>query len=136
MSVEISQEMADDEFDRWAVAMGLDGKLDPTDMDMEDKKSLFESKRVITAAIRCGTLTVDDEGRFVYDPKLSGGEPIVFNEPTGADLMAMDRARAGHSVSKMFKTLSGMTQQPEVRFSKMKGRDISVCQAIFALFLG
>ena len=50
--------------------------------------------------------------------------------------MAIDQAKKGAHVSAAFKMLAAQTQTDASRFSKMANRDLKVCQALQALFLG
>lgn len=141
MADKIAQEVAENEFQRWAQAMDLTRKLDPTALDNDDKKSLADSKRVILDAIMDGHLVVAEEsGEFVYTQKIEDKEaktPITFHEPDGASFMSVDQiGKSGtHDVTKAVSVLSQITKETKARFARMKNRDFSVCQAILGLFL-
>jgi hypothetical protein len=131
-------EVAESEFERWAKAMDLARKLDPIGLDSEDKKALSENKRVILDAIQSGNLVVTEEGEFVYTPKIGDEKtPIRFFEPDGAVFMAIDRiGKSGEQeVKKSYAMLAAMTKEAIGRFSKMKNRDLTVCNAVLLLFL-
>lgn len=131
----VATEVAEAEFARWAE--GADLNFDPKGWDAEDKKSFTDSKNKLVRAIELGHLVVDDKGRFVYTPQASDErDPIVFSEPDGGALMSMDQKKKGHDMAKMFALIASITGETEVRFAKMKSRDLKVCQAITALFLG
>ena len=133
----IALDVAEAEFERWADAMDLARKLDPAGLDSDDKKSLADSKRNILDSMMSGNLVVNDAGEFVFTPKAGDDkEPIVFHEPDGAAIMAVDQiGKSGtHDVTKMVAILAVMTKQSRVRFAKLKNRDWTVCQAIFSLF--
>ena len=130
----VAEEVAVAEFDRFVEAMDLD--VDPKRMDEEDLKSYQAARGRVVDAIIDGHLVIDEEGRPIYTPRKDNTEPITFYEPTGASLMAMDGKRKGRDVGKMFATLADITRQSEQRFAKMSNRDIKVCLAIVALFLG
>lgn len=135
----VAREVAEAEFDRWAEAMDLVAKFDDEAMkamDDEDKRSFVTQKRVIVDAIRFGRLVVNDSGEFVYTQQVGATDPITFHEPTGASLMAMDKAgKAGHGITKTFAVLAEMTGTSAQRFSGMKNRDLAVCQAILGFLL-
>jgi hypothetical protein len=103
-------------------------------MDAEDLKSFDEAKRRIIKAICSGRLVVDEKGQPVFTP--TSGDPITFHEWTGASLMAMDQKKKDQAIGKVYAAMADMTKQPAVRFAKMLGRDLKVCQAITGLFLG
>lgn len=130
----VSAEVAEAEFERFVEAMDLD--VDPKGMDDEDRASFTSAKRRFVAAVQAGRLTVDEKGRPVFTPSMGTTDPITFNEPTGASLMAMDQKKRGHEIGKLFAAIADMTGQPVVRFSKMAKRDLNVCIAIGGLFLG
>lgn len=133
----IAIEVAEAEFARWADAMDLARKLDPAGLDSDDKKSLADSKRVITDSMMSGNLIVSEDGEFVFTPKAGDDKsPITFHEPDGAAIMSVDQiGKSGsHDVTKMVAILAVMTKESRPRFAKLKNRDWSVCQAIFSLF--
>ncbi len=139
MTETITREVAEAEFARWASAMDIASKLDPSGLDNDDKKSLADAKRVILEVMMSGNLVVSEDpaGEFVYTPK-SGEDktPITFHEPDGVAIMSVDQiGKSGtHDVTKMVAILSVMCKEPRPRFAKMKNRDWAVCQAIFGLF--
>lgn len=133
----VSLEVAESEFARWSEAMDLARKLDPAGLDNDDKKSLADSKKIITDAMIFGGLVVNDDGEFVYTPKVGDDKsPITFHEPDGAAIMAVDQiGKSGtHDITKMVAILAVMTKQSRPRFARLKNRDWTVCQAIFSLF--
>lgn len=129
----VATEVAEQEFDRFVEAMGLD--VDPKDWTDEDKQSFKEAKRRVISAMESGSLTIDEDGQPVYKPQLGKTDPITFYEPTGADLMAIDQAKKGANVSATYKMLAAMTKTNAQLFANMKNRDLKVCQALQALFL-
>lgn len=127
----VATEVAEHEFVRFCEAMDLD--TEPKGDD-EDLRSYNETKRRIVDAICEGRLVVDEDGQPVFTP--SDGGSITFYEPEGSSLLAMDQKKSGHNVGKSFAVLAAMTKQPAMRFSKMKNRDLKICQAVMVLFLG
>lgn len=137
---EHTQEVADDvheaEFKRFLEAMDLVEKTDSSKLDAEDSKALANVKATILSAMRRGSLVIDQEGRPVFTPqKEDNGAPLVFHEPTGAELMAMDKAKPGAGIERQNKFLAAITRQAPVRFAKMYQRDYTVCQSLIVLFL-
>jgi CHASE1-domain containing sensor protein len=133
----VATEVAEQEFARFLEAMDLAEKCDAKGLDVEDAKSLTDVKRTIISAMERGNLVVDDKGQPVYTPKAGDNRnPITFHEPTGADLMAIDQAKKSEDMKRAFQLLGAVTGETPARFAKMLNRDIVVCQAIFALFLG
>lgn len=133
--VVVAKEVAEAEFERFADIMDLD--IDPAGMDEEDKTGLEQNKKRIISAIQKGALVVNDKGEPVFTPQRTQGlEDITFHEPTGASLMAMDRKKKNHDISKMFATMADMTGGHSNSFSKMKMSDLKVCLAVTTLFLG
>jgi len=139
MADKIALEVAQAEFDRWAQAMDLARKLDPSGLDNDDKKSLAEAKNAILGAMMDGNLVVNDSDEFVYTQNIADDKdkgPITFHEPDGAAIMSVDQiGKSGtHDVTKAVSVLSQMTKETKARFARMKNRAWAVCQAIFGLF--
>lgn len=132
----VAREVAEAEFQRWAEAMGLARKLDPSKLDDNDRKSLASQKSILLDAVEDGHLVVDGEGQFVFTPVKGDTTPLTFHEPDGAMLRAVDQAKAGAAVERDHKLLGAITKTSAARFAGMKHRDLSVCLAIEVLFLG
>lgn len=131
----VSVEMAEQEFDRFAEAMDLE--FDTSNMDQEDVKGLYHNKGIIIKAIQKGSLIIDEQGQPVYTPqRTSDVSPIVFHEPTGASLMAMDGGKKTEDVKKLYHVMADVTQREPKLFSAMKMADLKVCMAVITLFLG
>lgn len=127
----VARDVAEAEFDKWAKAMRLERKLDPSTLDDEDKKGLAVTKATILGAIQDGILAVDEEGRFVMTV---GEKRVLFKKPKGADLMAIDSAKAEAGVQKTVKFLTSVTGG-QVSFAQMDLADVQICDAIATLFL-
>lgn len=135
MPSKISVEMAGQEFDRFAEAMDLD--FDTSNMDQDDAKGFEHNKDIITKAIQKGALIIDEEGQPVYTPQRTKDvSPIVFHEPTGASLMAMDGGKKTEDVKKLYNVMADVTQREPKLFSSMKMADLKICMAVITLFLG
>jgi hypothetical protein len=131
----ISGEMAEQEFDRFAEAMDLE--FDTSNMDPEDVKGFDHNKSIILKAIQKGALIIDEKGQPVYTPqRTSDVAPIVFHEPTGASLMAMDGGKKTEDVKKLYHVMADVTERDAKLFSSMKMADLKVCMAVITLFLG
>jgi len=130
----VAREVAEVEFQRFCDCMDLD--LDPKGMDQDDLKGFEQNKTRVLNAIMSGSLTVDAEGILTFSPQKSDGVTIVFKEPKGSALLAMDGKKKGAEMSKTFALLAEMTGQNQNTFTQMFMRDLKVCQAIFTLFLG
>lgn len=131
----VSVEMAEQEFDRFAEAMDLE--FDTANMDQEDVKGFDHNKSIILKAIQKGALIIDEKGQPVYTPqRTSDVSPIVFREPTGASLMAMDGGKKTEDVKKLYHVMADVTERDAKLFSSMKMADLKVCMAVITLFLG
>lgn len=126
---------AEKEFERFAESMDLD--IDTNSMDDDDKQSFNQQKKRIVNAIMKGSLVVSDAGEPVFTPQAAGKDvnAITFYEPTGASLMAMDRKGRTEDIKKLYSVMADVTGTSAGIFSKMKMRDLKVCQAIITLFL-
>lgn len=130
-SFKVAADVAEAEFDRFCLVFELD--VDPAQMDEKDKASFRQHKAVVTNAIRRGRLTFDGESRPVF--RTSEGVELVFNEPRGKNIKAMDKQREGHNVSSEIAILAEITEKPPVTFENMLNRDWKVCNAFFTLFM-
>jgi len=131
----VATEVAEQEFARWAEAMDLD--FEPRGWTDDDKQAFTNRKNRLVRAIEKGHLVVDTEGRMVFTPQASPErDPITFNEPKGATLMAMDKKKAGAQHEKEYSVLAEMSGENAIRFANMQLRDLKICDAILSLFLG
>jgi hypothetical protein len=133
----VSLDVAIDEFERFCGAMDLD--FDLTKMTAEeDRKSFEQTRDRVVRSIERGHLIINENGEPVFTPQLGDGDarsPITFHEPTGATVLAIDKAKKGQDAQKTFLMLADFTGQPVVRYAKMANRDFRVCQALMTLFL-
>jgi hypothetical protein len=130
----VATEVAEQEFARWAEAMGLE--FDHTGMDDSDLKTFNVARDRLIKTMCGGALVVSEMGEFVYTPRAVNTSPITFHAPTGDTLMAMDQKKSGHDVAKTMAVICQLTGEPMARFSRMELRDLKVCQAVVVLFLG
>lgn len=131
----VSVEMAEQEFNRFAEKMDLE--FDISEMDPEDVKGFEQQKGIILKAIQKGSLVIDDDGQPVYTPQRTPDiAPIVFHEPTGASIMAMDGGKKTEDVKKLFRVMADATRREPKVFSNLKMADLKVCMAVMTLFLG
>ncbi len=131
----VSIDVAEADWERFLEAMDLKDKTENPRLDDDDKKGLLEVKQIVIDAIRKGSLAINDKGQPVFTPRVGNTERVTFYEPTGAELMAMDRVKVGHSVARQNALMGALTQTSPVRFAGMALRDYRVCQAIVTLFL-
>ena len=123
---------AEIEFERWAKAMRLQRKIDPSTLNDEDKRGFALTKGAIIGAIEDGYLTCNDQGLFELQ---AGDKRLVFKKPKGSALMAMDQAKSDAGVHKTMKFLAEMCGVPTSTFANMDVADYQVCDAIALLFL-
>ena len=134
MTDKVALEVAEKEFDRFTNDMDLD--VDEKFMDEGDLTAFNKQKRRIITAICNGSLVINDNGEAVYTPQKSGDiEPLVFHERTGASVMAMDSKKKNHDMAKTYAVMGDITKVHQNTFAKMKGIDIKICEAIFALLM-
>ena len=134
MADKVALEVAENEFNRFTDNMDLD--VDERFMDEEDLTAFNKQKRRIITAICNGSLVINENGEAVYTPQKSGDiEPLVFHERTGASVMAMDNKKKNHDVAKTYAVMGDITGVHQNTFAKMKGIDIKICEAIFALLM-
>lgn len=134
--VEISTEVAEQEFERFVSAMDLD--FEASNMDANDLVQFKRQKKILIKAISNSSLNVNDDGEFVYTPQHKRSkykEEITFYERDGAALMAMDGKKPDHNVAKMYAVLAVMCKVPPKTFAGLVGVDIRISEAIFALLM-
>lgn len=131
----ISREVAEAELERFLSEMDLQMRTDPSRLDSDDQKKLREVKENVVQSLMSGRLVIDDEGCPVYHPVKGDPKPIKFNEPGGADLMAMDKFKQTQTIAKQNAILGAMTGEGPQRFANMKQRDLNVCSDLLMLFL-
>lgn len=130
----VAEEVAVEEFNRFAEAMYLD--IDPKGMDDDDKKGLERAKHTFVRAVMDGSLTVNEQGVPVFTPRIGDLKALTFNEPKGSAFIAMDGKKAGHDVAKLYASLAELTGANPSTFARMAERDLKVCRSIFTLFFG
>jgi hypothetical protein len=130
----VATEVAEQEFARWAEAMGLE--FDRRGWDADDTKGFESNRLTIIRAIENGALVLNENGEFIYTPTVGDDAlPITFHEPRGKSFIAMDKQKQNHMMTKQLAMVSSITHEPLLRFEKMRNRDLKVCNAIANLFL-
>lgn len=134
MTEVVAREVAEAQFDKFCDDMDIDRNVDK--MKEKDAEGFLEQKEIIVEAMIEGRLMLNEDSEPVYTPKRTTvANPLTFREPSGADLMAMDRKKAGEDVGKMFALMDSITKSVPGTCSKLKGPDRKVAQAITVLFL-
>lgn len=129
----VDEETALAEFERFCDTMDLE--VDESDLDDESRAELEKLRSTIVKRIRSGDVVINEKGEPEFTPT-SGGSTIVFYEPNGRTLTAMDLKKPKQQMGKFMAILAAMTKQPEKRFHDMPLRDYRVCQSIAQLFFG
>ena len=132
----VALEVAEGEFGRFAEGWDIDADI--AAMDDKDREAFEQHKRKIIRKITSGRIVINDEGNPEYTLIVPLGETpaVVFNIPDGAAYIAMDKFKDRETVRKMNAFMASATKLPPASYAKMDGRDVKVCQAIFALFMG
>ncbi len=136
LDTKVSKDFAEQEFNRFADAMDLD--FATSDMDAEDLMAFNRQKSKLVHAIMKGSLVFNDDGEAVYTPshpRTVRQDPITFHERSGASLMAMDGKKKNHEVAKTYAVLAEMCKVHPGVFAGMVGRDVKVCESLFALLM-
>jgi hypothetical protein len=129
----VAADVAEAEFARFVESMDLD--VDTSRMNDEDRQSFEQQKTRIVRAMMDGRVVINERGEPVFYPTSGKPSELVFHEPEGAALMAMDNRKKGHDVSKMFAVMAEQTKVPSAVFASMPMRDLKIVQAIATLFL-
>ena len=128
--LKVATEVAEAEFDRWVDANALGRKLARANADPVDRKGVADNRSIIIGAIEDGDLVLNEENEFVFTPAIGERTPLKFAEPDGGMITA-GLAKTGDSA----RLLAALTKTVPPRFTKMKARDLAVCDAIASLFL-
>ncbi|HEY8946456.1 MAG TPA: hypothetical protein VIM73_19530 [Polyangiaceae bacterium] len=132
----VAKDVAEAELNRYLEAMDLDARISlERCTDADDRKSLEDLRWTLVRAIQEGHLVINEDGTAELHPKVGNTEPVKFPEPDARALIAMDQAKADHSVEKNLHMLGKWTGLNPERFKAMKFRDFRVCAALARLFL-
>ncbi len=134
----IDKETAQVEIERWAKASRV--RLERPNRDENDAKDIEGAKEIFLEEVMRGALIVTNAGKASFTPDPEEYEdpvnPIIFNRPKGAALMAMDKKKPTAKVGQMYAVMGELTGRPTNFFSKLDYADLEVCMAITTLFLG
>lgn len=130
----IAEEVAESEFERFALEMDLDTN---TEKMSEDRLAAFtELRRVAVRALMRGSLVIDDGGQAVFTPQYDKDtKPLTFFASDGTVLSSMDKKKESEPVAKKYTAMGAITKTSAARFNAMDTRDLKVCQALYLLFL-
>lgn len=133
----IPVDVAESDFARFVEFMDID--VDPSRMNEEDQKSFDNQKHILIRSICNGNLTIDEFGVPTFTPVKGDAiarQPLTFREPDGATMLALDKHGKNAGMAKTYSVLAEMAKVTPSHFAKMANRDLKVCQALGALFLG
>lgn len=138
-SPKVAKEVAEAEFLRFVEINDLD--IDESTFSDEDKEALAASKDVFVKSVMSGKIAVTVEGDVIQHlsrvPQGSNcPETITFREPQGNALLASDKKKLGHDMSKFYAIMTNISNAPTGYFSKLYNRDLKVSMTIATLFLG
>ena len=133
----VEREVAEQFFRDWALEMDID--LDEK-LDAEDAAQLKKQSNRIIKAIMAGDAVINAEGLMTYTPSHRNSkykQTIVFQERTGAHLMAMDGQGKDRDARKTFAVMAEMCGVSPATFAgnNLVGKDAKICEAIFALLM-
>lgn len=131
----VARSVAEDEFERWLTALGLDHKFDEDFADPITLKSLRVHKNVVVRAIMYGHAVVNEKAELVFTPQHSPHKnPLVFGRPKGADYKLMDQHSGGTARHMAF--LASITGQNDMVYDQMDMvYDGDFCSSVVMLFL-
>ncbi len=130
----IAEDVAEAEFERFALAMDLDTSVDKMSEEVAAQHSVL--RRVVIRAMQRGSLVIDAAGQPLFTPQYDKDvTTITFYAPTGATLMSMDKRKENEPNARKYIAMGEMTKTNAGRFSGMDMRDLKICQAIYMLFL-
>ena len=126
----VETEVAAAEFERWADTFEIDISTDA--FDSEELKAFEAFKTKFIKRIETGALTVDEDGVIEFSPRGDDGDPLRFDEPTGALLSA--RQKNDSDIQAARRVLAAWAGVSAKRFADMKLRDFNFCSELLAFF--
>jgi hypothetical protein len=126
----VATEVAQQEFERWAETFEID--ISTEAFDPEELKAFDGFKAKFIKRIETGALTIDDDGVIEFSPRGDDGDPLKFDEPTGALLSA--RQKNDTEIQAARRVLASWTGVAPKRFAEMKLRDFNFCSELLAFF--
>lgn len=131
----VARSVAEDEFERWLTALGLEHKFDEDFADPKTLKSLRLHKNVVVRAIMYGHAVVNEKAELVFTPQHSPHKsPLVFGRPKGADYKLMDQHSG--STERQMAFLASITGQNDIVFDQIDMvYDGDFCNSVVTLFL-
>jgi hypothetical protein len=130
----VDQESAKHEFERFCTLFDLD--TDKEGMDEEDLESLKDAERKFTRLVSVGRLVVEDGPPPSATMRLTSGDDLVFREPEGKHLLAMDTRKEGHKMAKLHAVAASLTGKDISYFAKVPLRDMKYVYAVVGLLVG
>lgn len=132
----VARSVAEDEFERWLTALGLEHKFDEDFAEPITLKSLRIHKNVVVRAIMYGHAVVNEKAELAFTPQHSPHkDQLVFRRPRGSDYKLMDQQSGGGAVRQQA-LLASITGQNDHVFDQMDMiYDGDFCNSVVALFL-
>jgi hypothetical protein len=134
-SYKVARSVAEDEFERWVTALGLDHKFDEDFVDPVSLKTVTAHRNVVVRAIMYGHAVVNDKLDLVFTPQHSPHkDPLVFRRPKGSDYKLMDAQSGG--TNRTMALLASVTGQNDIVFDQLDmAYDGDFCSSVAMLFL-
>jgi hypothetical protein len=126
----VSNDVAQQEFERWAEAFEID--ITTNDLDDEELKAFEAFKNKFIKRVEKGALTVDEYGVVEFTPRGDSEDPLKFDEPTGSLLSA--RQKNDTDIQAARRVLAAWAGVPPKRFADMTLRDFNFCSELLAFF--
>ncbi len=131
----LTEELASEEFAKWAEAMDID--VEESDGEDKDGDSLLRGgKKSVVKALMRGSMVLNDDGNLEYTLSCHSkaplcGEKLVLGMPP-ASVYTGQKGNAGDMI---FGFVSGMTGKDKGYLAKISYADFKVLQAVAGLFL-
>lgn len=132
----VAEDAAKQEFEDWLDAMDIDIRVG--DLDEKDLAAYRKHERLIVGACMSGDLTFNESREAVFTPGKKSewnSGAIVFHERTGATLISTDKKGKDSDGAKTYAAMGDLCGIAPKLFTKLKGRDIKICEAIFVLLM-
>jgi hypothetical protein len=129
----ISQEMAEEEFNRFATVARLDLEKP---RDESDRSDVLTMRDLFIYHVKKGNITVDDEGWPTIRTQSDDLPQIVFhNRPKVTALRAMDKCKRDNNNAKFLSMMGDALGIAPVRLNSLDYADFETVSLVFNLFL-
>jgi hypothetical protein len=135
--IQITKQMAENEFQSWADHLRLDTDVD--DMDPEEKSDFIQLKKKFVHNLVHGITYTEDNGDLILnliDPVAKNSTMVFRRKFKGSAFVAMDRYKESQHVHKTLAFLAAWTNWNPKHLTQLDSRDLWFGMKMVSLFFG